>query len=522
MQFSKLNKRDLGLNGGVAYRTTPLKLNLGDDNMKHGIRPSIRRQFSLIFIGLMSGVILMCWLVNTLFLGQYYMQSKKKVIYDAYETIKQAANSDSYGSVEFVKELDGICRKYNLTICIMDANSQVKYYSGNGGKELEQRLIGYVFGVYTDNVTLLEQGEDCWLQKTGTTGNESLEMFGRLNTGISFILRTPIESIQESAAIAKRFFTYVGCMGVLAGGIIIWCTSRKITKPILELNTISERMVHLDFDAKYQGKAHNEIDLLGENINKLSLSLEQAISELKTANNELKKDIEKKEEIDEMRKEFLSNVSHELKTPIALIQGYAEGLHEGINDAPESRNFYCEVIMDEAAKMNNMVKKLLTLNQLEFGNDVVDMERFDLVALIKNYIQSAAILTKQNEISVRMDDYAPMFVWADEFKTEEVFMNYFSNAVNHCAGEKLIDVKLEQKDGKVRVCVFNTGTPIPADSVEHIWEKFYKVDKARTREYGGSGVGLSIVKAIMDSMNQQYGVENFDNGVLFWFELEMA
>ena len=115
-----------------------------------------------------------------------------------------------------------------------------------------------------------------------------------------------------------------------------------------------------------------------------------------------------------------------------------------------------------------------------------------------------------------------MFVWADEFKTEEVFMNYFSNAVNHCAGEKLIDVKLEQKDGKVRVCVFNTGTPIPADSVEHIWEKFYKVDKARTREYGGSGVGLSIVKAIMDSMNQQYGVENFDNGVLFWFELEMA
>ena len=107
-----------------------------------------------------------------------------------------------------------------------------------------------------------------------------------------------------------------------------------------------------------------------------------------------------------------------------------------------------------------------------------------------------------------------------EFKIEEVFMNFFSNAVNHCEGEKIIDVKMEQKDGRVRVSVFNTGKPIPEDSIGHIWEKFYKVDKARTREYGGSGVGLSIVKAIMDSMNQPYGVINYTNGVEFWIEIE--
>ena len=230
--------------------------------------------------------------------------------------------------------------------------------------------------------------------------------------------------------------------------------------------------------------------------------------------------MEKKESIDEMRKEFLANVSHELKTPIALIQGYAEGLQEEINDDPESRQFYCDVIVDEAAKMDNMVKKLLTLKQLEFGNDVVAMERFDLTALVKNYIQSAAILTKQHEITVRMEEYPPIYAWADEFKIEEVFMNFFSNAVNHCEDDKIIEVKMEQKDGKVRVSVFNTGKPIPEDSIHHIWEKFYKVDKARTREYGGSGVGLSIVKAIMESMNQQFGVNNYNNGVEFWFELE--
>jgi len=481
---------------------------------------SIRKQFAGIFIGLMAGTIFLCLFINNVFLGQYYISSKTKVIYDAYETISQAANSDSYSSMEFQRELGDVCSKYNIAIYVMDANSRVKYVSGNGGNELESRLIGYVFGFPMEAVREIEKGEDYCIQMTGQAGQEYLEMYGRLTSGISFIMRTPMESIRESAKIANRFFAYVGCIGTIGGGLIIWYVSRRITKPILELNHISERMVHLDFEAKYCGRANNEIDLLGENINKLSTSLEQSISELKTANNELQRDIEKKEQIDEMRKEFLANVSHELKTPIALIQGYAEGLQEGINDDPASRAFYCEVIMDEAAKMNTMVKKLLTLNQLEFGNDMVNMERFDITALVCNYIQSAAILTKQNDITVRMKDYAPIYVWADEFKVEEVFMNYFSNAVNHCSGQKIIDVTLEIAEGRVRVSVFNTGQPIPDDSVEHIWDKFYNVDKARTREYGGSGVGLSIVKAIMETMNQKYGVENYTNGVLFWFELE--
>ena len=484
--------------------------------MKH----SIRRKFSLIFIGLMAGTILMCWLLNTMFLGQYYIKSRTRNIYDAYHTIRQVANSETYSTEDFRKKLDNVCRRFNITVCVMDSNSQMKYESSNGGRELETQLIGYVLGFYPDTVEVLEEGDDYVLQRLTSGGSKYLEMYGRLSTGISFIMRTPIESIRESAKIANRFFAYVGVLGTVAGGIIMWFTALRMTRPILELSRISEQMVHLNFEAKYKGKKKNEIDLLGENINKLSASLEQSISELKTANNELQKDIENKVAIDEMRKEFLANVSHELKTPIALIQGYAEGLSEGINDDPESRSYYCEVIMDEAAKMNAMVQKLLTLNQLEFGNEVVTMERFDVTALIRNYLQSAGILTRQNDIQVCMENYGPIYVWADEYKIEEVFMNYFSNAVNHCNGERKIVITMEQREQKVRVGVFNTGAPIPEDSIPHLWEKFYKVDKARTREYGGSGVGLSIVKAIMDSMNQSYGVENYQNGVLFWFELE--
>ena len=222
-----------------------------------------------------------------------------------------------------------------------------------------------------------------------------------------------------------------------------------------------------------------------------------------------------------MRKEFLSNVSHELKTPIALIQGYAEGLQEGISDDEESREWYCNVILDEASKMNILVQKLLTLNQLEFGNDPVNMERFDLITLVQNQLQSADILLKQNDIKLQIMEHDPVYVWGDEFKIGEVVSNYLTNAIHHCAGDKIIDIRFHEHDGKIRMTCFNTGIPIPEESIAHIWEKFYKVDKARTREYGGSGIGLSIVKAIMESMNQEYGVENYTNGVAFWFELEM-
>ena len=241
---------------------------------------------------------------------------------------------------------------------------------------------------------------------------------------------------------------------------------------------------------------------------------------MKTANNQLQHDIEQKEKLEDMRNEFLGNVSHELKTPIALIQGYAEGLKEGINDDPESTEFYCNVIIDEAGKMNRMVKNLLILNQLEFGSDEVEFERFDIVKLVKGVIASCDILIQQAEANIDFIAGESAYVWADEFKTEQVVRNYLTNAIHHAENEKRIEVKIIRTEGKVRVSVFNSGKPIPEEDIPKLWDKFYKVDKAHTREYGGNGIGLSIVKAIMESFHQGYGVKNYDNGVEFWFELD--
>ena len=490
--------------------------------MNGTVKHSIKRQFALIFILLMTCIIFLCWLANTLFLEKYYLSRKTEVIHHAYATIKAAEENNGYATEAFQNELESVCSKNNVSAVIMNEESEMKYVSTNGGDRLEMLLYGYLLGFSFEETTVLREEEDFKIQKTIRGENGFLEMYGRLNNGTAFLMSTPLESIKESAELANRFYFYVGIAGTLVGGIIIWLVAGRVTKPILSLNALSEKMVHLDFDAKYDGKEENEIGLLGENMNKLSQSLEKNISDLKSANNELRRDIEKKEKTDEMRREFLSNVSHELKTPIALIQGYAEALQEGIGEDPESREYYCEVIVDEAMKMNQMVQKLLTLNQLEFGREVIQMERFDLTAMLKNAVSTGMVLAQKDGIRLEMEEYPACHVWADDYMTEEVFRNYLSNAVHYCGGEKIVRIRMENRGDKVRVSVFNTGNPIPEESLPRLWDKFYKVDKARTREYGGSGVGLSIVKAIMESMHQQYGVENQRDGVTFWFELERA
>ena len=489
--------------------------------MKH----SIRRQFATIFITLMAATIVMCWLLNTTLLEKYYIENKKEVLLSAYRSINDASNAGSTSSEQFQIEVQKISGIYNINILVINPDSQPVTSSVHDYNYLIRELLDHVFSVMSENETdkkVLEQTSHYTIQNSydNRTNINYIEMWGFLDNGNPFIMRTALEGIKDSAKIANRFLMYIGIFAVVLSGVIIWLISRKITTPILQLADISQKMTNLDFEARYTGEEKNEIGILGSHMNEMSDKLEHTISELKTANNELLKDIAKKEQIDEMRRDFLSNVSHELKTPIALVMGYAEGLKMNINEDAESREFYCDVIMDEAQKMDVLVKKLLTLNQLEFGNDIVTMERFDLVEMINNYLSASNILVENAGAKVDFEQNVPVYVWGDEFKISEVFTNYFTNALNHLGGEREIRIRIQKDEEKARVTLFNTGEQIPEESIPYLWDKFYKVDKARTREYGGSGIGLSIVKAIMESMNQRYGVNNCEDGVEFWFELE--
>lgn len=498
------------------------------------MRPSIRTRFTLTFAGLTAVILFSIWGVNTWLLESFYTQDKVKILVDAYEQIDNVllngkVPTGPYSEGDDADELSNICQefgeKYNTTIIIMDSTTgNVLISSARDREFLTDRLLKAWDGTAVKEKYQILEKEDNYLVRRSvnprleTAYLECLGYFSDESTMV--MISTPVASIWESVAISNRFLAYVGAAALLISCVIIYFVTRQITSPIQQLSKLSVQMSHLDFDAKYTGKGKDEIGILGQNMNVLSDRLKETIGELKSANNQLQKDINEKIQIDEMRKEFISNVSHELKTPIALIQGYAEGLSEGMCEDPESRDYYCGVIVDEANKMNKMVRQLLDLAALEFGDNTPVMECFDIVELIRGVLSSADILIQQHEAQVEFEAQGPVPVWADEFKIEEVVTNYLNNALNHVEGEKKIRIWLERQDENVYVHVYNTGQHIPEEDIPNLWTKFYKVDKARTREYGGSGIGLSIVKAIMDSHNKTCGITNTEGGVDFWFSLD--
>ena len=248
---------------------------------------------------------------------------------------------------------------------------------------------------------------------------------------------------------------------------------------------------------------------------------------MKESNIELEKDIEKKSRIDEMRKQFISDVSHELKTPIAIIQGYAEGLKENVNTDPESREFYADVILDEANKMDRLVKQLLELMKLEYGKREFNNQKFDVTELIQEVIRKSKVMYEEKNITIEYEPQKKYYVNADDFYIEQIITNYFTNAIKHALeinGKKQIRITVKELDGKnkIRVSVYNTGEKIDEENLNRIWNRFYKIDSSRNRENGGTGIGLSLVKAIMNNYQNDYGAFNTEDGVEFYFDLDLS
>ena len=550
---------------------------------------SIRFKITLLFAGIICILIVMLLLFNITFSEKFYMKDKQEAMLNAYESIDDACDQYSSGSLadtDLKNNLEQVSTSKGMSVIIVNSDWTTFYVSTQGDEMMLERLKKSIFnndifqGI-SDKSSSAQQGQpdasndgngdvpdkqpddmdggdeadknngkknppEKIIDMSGNGASETreilyqsdrytvqkvydnrllddyIELWGTLNNGNFILIRTPIQGIKDNVHISNTFITYIGIGTLIIGIVAAFVLSSYISRPIKQLSNIADRMSELDFDVKYDGKDKGEIGLLGNSMNNMSKKLEENISQLKAANLELQRDIDKKEKLEQMRTDFLSNVSHELKTPIALIQGYAEGLKEGITDDPESMDFYCSVIMDEAAKMNDMVKRLLTLNQIEFGEDELVMERFDINELVKSVASANELRASQKELKITCDiKDTPLYVWADEYKVEEVITNYISNAINHCCNENIIKVAVGQIDKEnVRVSVFNTGKNIPEEDIDHIWEKFYKVDKARTREYGGNGIGLSIVKAIVESMGKKCGVNNLPDGVEFWFDLD--
>lgn len=510
---------------------------------------SIRTRLFLSISALIVFFVVFSLILNSQFLEKYYVWQKKAALTD----IQKRINEIYKGNPDAISlELENLERNSGLNIYILKSDLEVKYNSlsrffnnEHREKALQRKKVNR-----DDSERMPPEGPpddgpmsgrqpflrtiETKLNKLTVKGDsfadevrdprlktKFLILASRMNNGEYLVLSTPIVAISESTDIANRFFLFTGFITVLLGGIVIYFYTNRFTKPILALNHIAQEMAKLDFSKKYTGHSDDEIGQLGASINSLSDQLDRAISELTEANSKLIEDIERERRIDKMRKEFISNVSHELKTPIALIQGYAEGLKLNVNDDEENKNFYCDVIMDESDKMNRLVTDLLDLSQVESGYFNLEVTDFNLSSLINHVVDKYKPIFAEKGIKLGLDNkYENAVVQGDVIRIEQVLFNFLNNAINHVDDNKIINIAVSAYNNKMHVSVFNSGKNIPEDSLDKLWDSFYKVDKARTRAYGGTGLGLSVVKAIMERHENNYGVENKENGVLFWFELD--
>ena len=497
----------------------------------------LRKKFSMIFAGVFFALIVIMLIGDNFFLERFYEYRKEHVLQNAYLEIDRylqegggfpsvfpEEKSGSGTDTAVTRYISNLTEKENISVIITDNTSSRSYTSSANPNALLQRLSSYILGKSGDKRKSLYEGENYTIVKTEGRGDDGgyMESWGYFSdNSTSFIMSMPLSSLSEAVSVFNSFLLFLGFITMVLGIIIVYIASYEVTKPIQQLAKLSLKMSKLDFSARFEGDSSDEIATLGNSMNVLSERLEETICDLKKANNELLSDIENKTMIDKRRQEFVANVSHELKTPIALIMGYAEGLSEGLCEDSESRTYYSNVILDEAKRMNHMVKDLMNLSAIEQGKDLPDFALLDFPKLLQGVISSMDILLKQEEIQLEVDIPKTLYLHGDEFKIEEVLMNYLQNAIHHVTEPKQISIYTENR-GKnlVEVHVRNTGNPIPKEDLSHVFEKFYKVDKAHTRAYGGSGLGLSIVKAIMDSHHQECGVKNTLTGVDFWFTLE--
>lgn len=333
-----------------------------------------------------------------------------------------------------------------------------------------------------------------------------------------------LQPVDEAANVMKEFYVYIYIAAVGLILVLSFIYSGMISKPLVDLNKTASKMAALDFTEKCQDDREDEIGNLAHTLNFLSENLKSALTSLRASNEKLKQDIEKEKELEKMRKEFVASVSHELKTPISLIEGYAEGIKDGIVEG-EEQEYYLDVIIDEAQKMGILVSDMLELSRLESGSFKINIKEFALdntiLEIIKRLNGFRSQKNQDKNVEFITDIKSNLRVLGDETRIEEVVTNFLTNAMRHTKDQGKIFVRTIFKDDKVLVEIENQGENISEDEISKIWDRFYKIDKSRNRSLGGTGLGLAIVKNILELHSSEYGAKNTENGVMFYFTLKL-
>jgi len=461
----------------------------------------IKNKLFLLIVMIIVSLISLTHIFNGLYLEKYYFNIKKKNLLEVAEKIKDGSSMSDLGRIE-----EGNNVLVNLVPFELISADNSFLYS-------EEEILSLQKD--TDKVIYKKERDELF-------NNEKLILLTAFDGKRLLSVGTPLSSIQEPMEIITSFHTKIIILSAVIGLIISRLLSVLITKPLMQIEKVAQRVSHLDFSEKINIESQDEIGSLGRSINEMSGHLKSSIEklnhakyQLETANEKLHEDIERKRKIDDMRREFLSNVSHELKTPIAVINNYSEALTEGIIQDEKTLKSYLDIIHDETKSMDELVKTLLLLSKLESGYSYLDKKKVNLKTIVKAELEKVDFILEKNTLNLnyKMDE---AFFEGDPEKLTIVIRNFISNSLKYTPENGNININISRKDRKNRFEIYNTAS-IEEDVIEKLWIPFYREDKVRKREEG-SGLGLAIIKGILEKHGFDFGAEKYKGGIRFWFE----
>ncbi len=467
-----------------------MDLGIGGSNMK-----SIRTKMFLAFFGIILAIILV-FIVFNAFLYKEYIIKKNEL---EFEKISKEISEIYYSNDDYLKSyIRNIAMNKGIQIDIVHTKTQQIVYSSRGYIKANGKNI--TFDLNNKSTFLLE---DRLSRVNSDVGEVFIKSF-RISNDYAIIMYKPFVMIYDRAASSTKFIILVSLFVILPGIILVNYTTKKHVKPILQLQKQTTLISKLDFSSRFESKKSDEIAILGENINKISDKLSSTI-------NDLESDIEKLNRADDMRRQFLASVSHELKTPLSIISSYAESIKMGIVDK-EDEEEYLSTIIEEASRLNDMVRKLTSTFKMQFVSKE-RLEEVDLSILLSDITQKH---NRTNQHLIKLIVECDVKCVIDKKSIIQVMDNFIVNAQKHMEKNTQIIVTLSKKGSNARIGIFNNGTKIPEDRRNKIWDEFYKVDKARQRGEAGTGLGLYINKNIIEWHNGTYGFENKEDGVEFY------
>lgn len=472
-------------------------------------------------------------LANTLFYEPYYLNKLKGTLAEYYNEINSIGNKNYEDELkEFIKAES----LFTVDILIADSNKQIVYTSNSYFIDDKMKVrVNILRSNKNNNFTpLLVNGfnnhdsmklldpnrppikiikidefnefASYYLASSDILfSNRLLILSGTLKSGELFELKVPMAAIKKSIHVSNRFMLICGGFIFIIAMLYAYVLSYTFTKPIREMNRVTKEMKELNFNHSCKINSSDELGELALDINELSVSLSRSMEALNEKNSQLE--------------ELINNVSHELKTPLALLQGYAEGIQLNIANDKDKTDFYTSVIIDEAKKMNRIVETLLNIRSLESDQRMVFRKSFNIGELIEMVLQKFDPLLKKENIQIAFNIRYKQMVLGDAFDVEQILVNYISNAINYVNEAKDIKITVNRKDTFTRIYVYNSCEIFTDEEIKTLWNKFSKRDIARSRDSGGHGLGLSIVRAIQYSNKLGCGVENHNEGVSFWFDI---